>query len=477
MAMFQDDFWEENTDPEGREDLLRAYENIKSGQASRHLEEEDFEYIIDFFLHSNKETEALQACDIALIYYPYSTSMLIVKAEVLFQAQRYGQALHSLDAADKLSGNLLESVLLRSDIYLAQYKFDAAAALLNERIPFFEGAEKTELMLELSDVYDENEDYEAVFNTLESILQYAPENEEALHKISFWADITGCQERSVLLHQQIVNQKPYNALAWFNLGAALQGLKRYEEAIDAYEFCVAIDEKFEAAYRNMADAYIKLNWFEKAIESLEKNLELGKPEDVIYEAMGHCFERQKDFSRARHFYREAIRLNPADDLVFFRIGETYMKEGNWEKAANSYSSALSLNRNNAACLQALGNCLLEMDAPIEALTCFLNAIQLKPNNLSNWTALLRGLYRNECYQEMIQDIAAAKETIGDKPDLNYFAALASFALGKSKEAFLHLEKGLTQSPQKVRIIMDLEPDLLQRKKVITLISKYKRQKK
>lgn len=475
--MFQDDFWEGHSDPEEQEELLHAYENIKNGQPTRHLEEDDFEYIIDFFLHSNKEAEALQACDIALIYYPYSTSMHLVKAEVLFQAQRYGQALHSLDVADKLSGNLLESVLLRSDIYLAQFKFDAAADLLKERIPFFDSTEKTELMLELSDVYDENEDYEAVFDTLETILQYAPENEEALHKISFWADITGFQERSVRLHQQIVDRKPYNALAWFNLGAALQGLKKYEEAIDAYEYCIAIDEKFEAAYRNMADAYIKLNWFEKAIESLEKNLELGKPEDVIYEAMGHCFERQKDFSRARHFYREAIRLNPADDLVFFRIGETYMKEKNWEKAANSYSSALSLNRNNAACLQSLGNCLLEMNAPIEALTCFLNAIQLKPNNISNWSALLKGLYRTECYQEMLQDITAAKEALGDKPDFDFFAALALFAMGKSKEAVLHLEKGLVQSPQKVKIILDLEPELLQRKKVSSLISKYKRQKK
>src|SRR5690606_14810503 len=115
----------------------------------------------------------------------------------------------------------------------------------------------------------------------------------ALHKISFWADFSEMHDESILLHQTIIDNDPFNSLAWFNLGTAFQGKKEYKKAIDAYEYCVAIDDKFEYAYRNMADAYMRLNWYEKAIESLEKNLELGKPEDIIFEAIGHCFEKQK----------------------------------------------------------------------------------------------------------------------------------------------------------------------------------------
>lgn len=474
--MFNDDFWEEDSDPGTHAELLRAYEELKSGQSSRLLEEDDFEYLIDYFFQNNQETEALKVCELSQSYYPFSTSLLLMQAEVLFQAQRFGQAIQALDAVDKLSGNMMEAILLRSDIYLSQFKFEPAISLLNNKIPLFEGAEKIELLLELSDVYDEHEDYEAVFYTLEKILEIAPENEEALHKISFWADFSGLQAQSVAIHKKILERRPFNALAWFNLGTAYQGLKKYIDAIEAYEYCVAIDEKFETAYRNMADAYMRLNWFEKAIESLEKNLELGKPEDVIYEAMGHCFEKQKDFHKARHFYREALRLNPADDSVFYRIGETYSKEQQWEKAARSYSKALTLNKENVACLQGLGNCLLELGAGLEALTCFLNALSIKPNNKGNWVALLNALYRNECYEEMLQDIEAARDAVGDKADFDYFRALALFALGKSKEALLSLEEGLSQSPQKVRLLLNLWPELLQRKVVSNLIAKYKRKK-
>lgn len=474
--MFNDDSWDDGDDSGSIEDLLRDYELIKNGNKSRFLDEEDYEYIIEYFFQNNNEAEAVAACELAQSYYPYSTAILLSKAEILFQAQKYGQALHALDMLDNLDQDNVEAVLLRSDIYLAQYKYDQAALLLEEKSTRFEGRDKIELMLELSDVYDECEDFEAVFNILKKILELDYQNEEALHKISFWADFADMQQESVDLHTRIIDEDPYNALAWFNLGAALQGLKKHEEAIDAYEYCVAIDEKFEFAYRNMADAYMRLHWYDKAIESLEKNLELGKPEDVIFEAMGHCFEKQKNFDRARYYYRQAVQLNPADDGIFYRIGETYSREKQWEKAMKAYSVALNLNKDNAAYSLAIGNCLMELEAYHEALVCFINAVRLKPGNKSNWMALVKGLYKSGDFEEALNQVLLAKETLGNKPDLAYYHAGILFALGKSKEALLHLEAALAEAPARMKLLTEIDPDVLQRKAVAELVARSKRKK-
>lgn len=473
--MFNDDSWDEE-DSGSIEDLLRDYELIKNGNKSRFLDEEDYEYIIEYFFQNNNEVEAIAACEIAQTYYPYSTAILFSKAEILFQAQKYGQALHTLDMLDDLDPQHVEAVLLRSDIYLAQLKFDQAAVLLEGKKEQFSGREKIELMLELSDVYDECEDFEAVFEVLKKILELDYRNEEALHKISFWADFADMQEESAALHARIIEEDPYNALAWFNLGAAYQGLKKHEEAIDAYEFCVAIDEKFEFAYRNMADSYMKLHWYDRAIESLQKNLELGKPEDVIFEAMGHCFEKQKNFDRARYYYRQAVQLNPSDDGIFYRIGETYSREKQWEKAMKAYSVALNLNKENAAYSLAIGNCLMELEAYQEALVCFINAVRLKPNNKSYWLALVKGLYKGEEYEEALTQIALARETVGDKPDFDFYQAAALFALGKSKEALLYLEEGMAEAPSKLKLLTEVSPEVLQRKAVADLVARSKRKK-
>lgn len=473
--MFNDDSWDEEEDG-SIEDLIRMYERIKSGQQSKFLDEEEYEFIIEYYFQNNNEAEAIAACELAMSYYPYSASILLSKAEILFQAQKYGQAIQALDTLDTVEDKNLDAVLLRADIYLAQLKHDQAALLLEEKSLLFEGKEKIEIMLELSDVYDECEDFEAVFNILRQILEIDYRNEEALHKISFWADFAEMHQQSVELHTKIIDNDPYNALAWFNLGAALQGQKKHLEAIEAYEYCVAIDEKFEFAYRNMADAYMRLHWYDKAIESLQKNLELGKPEDVIFEAIGHCFEKQKNFDRARFYYRQAIQLNPADDSIFYRIGETYSREKQWEKAMKAYSVALNLNNENANYCLAIGNCLLELEGYNEALVCFVNAVRLKPNNKSNWAALIKCLYLTKDYAEGLAQIDLAEKTIGSKADFDYYHAGILFAQGKSKEALIYLEDALVEAPSKLKLLIEINPEILQRKSVADLVARYKRKK-
>lgn len=473
--MFNDDYLDDDWD--SMDELLQRYDEVKRGVADNIMEEEDFERVIEYYFQDNNEEQALLACDIARTYYPFSGNVLLLRAEILAQSQKYGQALKSLDEMEQYDSASLEAVLLRSDILLSQFKYDQAVLLLEQRSDEFEGKEKIELLLELSDVYDECEQFDAVFDTLKRIIRIDRRNEEALQKVCFWAEVTQRLEESVTLHTELTEADPYNALAWFNLGAAYQGMKLYEKAIDAYEFCVAIDEKFEFAYRNMADAYMRLKWYEKALEVLETHLEIANPEDVIFEAMGYCWEKQKDFPRARHYYRKASQLSPEDDSIFFKIGETYAREQQWEKAVKSYSVALHLNKENAAYCVAIGNCLMEMDVKNEALVCYLNAVRLKPGNKTTWVALIRGLSIAGYYDEALTQIEVAREHCGDKPDFRYFQAAALFEMGKTKEALLHLETALKAAPHRIRVFTSLNPEFLRRTPVAELIAKYKNRKK
>jgi len=473
--MFDDDFNDEEWG--SMDETLQRYEEVKKGESTRILDEEEFERVIEYYFQESNEEQALLACDIARTYYPFSASVLLLRAEILTQAQKYGQALKALDEMEQYDSNNIDAVLLRSDILLAQFKYDQAALWLEQRSKEFEGKEKTEVLLELSDVYDESEEFDAVFDTLKRVIAIDKRNEEALQKICFWSEFTGRLEESVTLHTQLTDDDPFNALGWFNLGAAYQGLKLYEKCIDAYEYCIAIDEKFEFAYRNMADAYMRLKWYERALEVLEKHIEIAKPEDVIFEAMGYCWEKRKDFARARQFYRQASQLNPQDDGIFYKIGETYAREKQWEKAVKSYSVALHLDKDNASYCMAIGNCLMEMDVKSEALVCYLNAVRLKPGNKTTWVALIRGLYLTHYYDEAITQIAVAREHCGDKADFHYYHAAALFELGKAKEASLHLEKALKLMPSKSKIFTELNPEYLLRSSVTELIAKYKKPKK
>ena len=146
--MFDD---EDFIEGEGKslEQLLQDYMAIKNGQSRISLDEDDFEEIIDYFIFNTKEMEGLEACEIALGYFPFSSSILQFKAEILAQLQRYGQALQVLDDLDRLDQKNVSAVLLRADIYLNQLKYKQAADCLENNIAHFGKKDQIELLMEL----------------------------------------------------------------------------------------------------------------------------------------------------------------------------------------------------------------------------------------------------------------------------------------------------------------------------------------
>src|ERR1044071_4316108 len=353
-------------------ELLKQYDNLKTGRSHKFLDEVAFEKIVEFYDEKEDLQKALEAAELGSEQYPFSSSLLIKKADILLSLRRYQDALRILEQAELFDGGDINLYILKTDVLLALDEQEKAVALLEKALDSFEGEEKIELLFELADVYDDYEEFDKVFDCLKLVLEQEPTNDEALYKICFWTDFTGRNEESIKLHQKIIDEHPYNELAWFNLGAAYQGLKLYEKAIDAYEYALVIDEKFDYAYRNIGDAYIRLRKYKEAIEALEKVLEVSKPEEVIYEAIGHCYDRLHNYAQARFHYRKASHLNPEDSKLLYKIACTYYNEGLWNNAARQLETALKIHRMQYEYNLLMGECKLQMGLLKEAVQFFSN---------------------------------------------------------------------------------------------------------
>ncbi len=463
-------------DREELKELLQLYSNLKNGKSNSYIEEEGFERIVDYYDEKEQFTDALEAVNTAIGQFPYSGSLLIKKADLLISLRKYKEALQILDQAELFDSNDISLYILKTDAFLALDQQEKAAALLEEAIGVFEGDEKLDLLFELADVYDDYENFEKVFDCLTLILQLDPCNEEALYKICFWTDFTGRNEESIKLHQQILDEFPFNELAWFNLGAAYQGLKLYEKGIDAYQYAVAIDEKFDFAYRNMGDAYMKLRKFRDAIEVLEKVLELAMPEAVIYEAIGHCHDKLKNYAQARFNYKKASHLNPEDSQLHHKIASTYMNEANWNNAVKVLEVALKIHRMQPDYNLSMGRCHMELGHVDEAITYFGNVVRVRPKSAAGWIELLKCLYKSGLFEEGLEYANFAIEQMDTKPVFIFYKSLFLSACGRSKEAILWLEQGMSMNPRLIKHIIEINPSMLQQQPVIETIARFKKKK-
>ncbi|HPG11220.1 MAG TPA: tetratricopeptide repeat protein [Chitinophagaceae bacterium] len=457
-------------------ELLIQYDNLVKGLSYSFIEEDSFEKIIDHFQENENLAKAMEAASFGCNQYPYSCPLLVKKADILLSSRKYQEALDILEQCILLDGHDINIYILKTEAYLALDQQENAVNLLEESLSLFEGEERIELLFELSDVYDDYEDFDKVFDCLKLILTEEPNNEEALYKICFWTDFTGRNEESIRLHKHIIDDYPYNELAWFNLAAAYQGLKLYEKAIDAYQYAIAIDDKFDYAYRNMGDAYIRLRKYKEAIEVLQKVNELAKPEDVILEAIGHCYDRMKKFGQARLYYRKASHMRPDDSKLYYKIACTYFSEQQWSGCLKQLELALRIHPKQVEYNLLAGECKVYLGKYKEALQLFDTVVRSRPRNASGWEALIRCYFKAELFEEAAEQAQVALKFTGNKPLFVYYYAASLFGCGKAKEAIIQLEKALELSPKKLKQFIDLIPSVLQNQKVVDLLARFKRNK-
>lgn len=472
-------FMTENPSDQGKDELkelIQQYKNLKAGKNHSYFDEDAFERIIDYYDESENIHHALEAADLAIEQYPYSSLLKLKKADLLIVTRRYYDALDYLQHAELLDSLNINLYILKTDVYLALDQQEKAVELLENALALFEGEERIELLFELADVYDDYEKFNKVFDCFYLILQQDPVNEEALYKICFWADFTKRNEESITLHTGIIDEHPYSELAWFNLGAAYQALKLFEKAIDSYKYAITIDEKFDYAYRNMGDAYIRLRKYKDAIEVLSQVLELSHPEDVIYEAIGHCYDKLKNYGYARFYYRKASHLNPEDSKLFYKLACTYIHEQKWVQAVKHLESALQLHRLQPEYNLAMGECKMQLKSVKEAIQYFTQVVRIKPKSTAGWEALVRCLYEASHYEQALQQVLAAIKITEGKMLFIYYLSAVYFALGKSKEGLHQLHNAICTAPKTLKRFIALNPSILQNQQVVDLIAGLKRKR-
>jgi len=104
-------------------------------------------------------------------------------------------------------------------------------------------------------------------------------------------------------------------------------------------------------------------------------------------------------------------------------------------------------------------------------------VRSRPRNVAGWDALIRCLYKAGFYEEAIEQIRAALKLTEGKPLFLFYYSAVCFAMGKSKEGLLQLEKAMHQAPRLLKKFVELNPSILQNQQVVDMIARFRKSKK
>ncbi|NBB89275.1 MAG: tetratricopeptide repeat protein, partial [Bacteroidetes bacterium] len=213
--------------------LVTEFEEKVEGQYFHLFDEHQLLDIISFYEDEKMIHKAIEAVDLALSQYKYRFYFYLLKIRLLLKAGDYTGALETVYKAERLSPYEFDLLLKKSRVFYNLKEFARSLEVLDLlRAHHPMRSDEADIYIMEAYIYEALKDYDSMFDVLRDALIDNPLRADALEKIWMAVEFSKRYEDSVEFHERLIDQEPYNAHAWYNLGHAHSCLNNYELAID-----------------------------------------------------------------------------------------------------------------------------------------------------------------------------------------------------------------------------------------------------
>lgn len=451
---------------------LSKFESMLKTNKILFFDSEEFEDIILHYLDMGKSSLAKKALKLALEQHPKSTGLKLVQVEMLIYDDK-------LDVAEKLLNELFAIEPTNEEIYIQK------ANIYSKRDLHEKAVEQLQIALTLT------EDYADVYNLIgmeylfmdnlemakENFIKCLEEDTEdqgALYNVVYCFEFLDQNEEAIEYLNGYIDRNPYSEIAWHQVGRLYYGLKKYEEALRAFDYATLIDDEFLGAFMEKAKSLERLKRYEDAIESYKRTIELDDPTPYALLRIGKSYEKLGKKALALKYYNKTVHEDPLLDKGWIAITDYYVRQKNYQKALYYVNKALSIDNQNRLYWKRYASISKEMNLFDEAELGYRKAVELGDFQLDTWLFWVDILQYQIEFNTAIQTLLQASEYFPEEFEVEYRLAGLYYMLGEKEKGKFHLSNGLRLNSKNRTILKELFPIVWARKVVQNFINKHKK---
>jgi tetratricopeptide (TPR) repeat protein len=242
-------------------------------------------------------------------------------------------------------------------------------------------------------------DFEGVSQLCSRIFHQETNQPGALYLLGTIDLQIGEYKQAVTRFREVLKACPEWAMAYNNLGNALQSIGVFDKAIDNYSQSLSLNSENAEVYNNLGNVYQRTGDYPVILSNLGAAFQAcGKLEEavVIYEKainqmpqnykahnnLGTVLEDLRRFEEAEKSYRKSLAINPEYIEAYINLGNTLHALSRSEEAVSMYHKALDKAPDSFRAEHNLA-VLYERNNDLErALTHTLKALDIKPDYYS-----------------------------------------------------------------------------------------------
>jgi len=274
----------------------------------------------NLYYYQGKYNEAIELFNKILQNYPNNLDALKNRAWSLLMAGREEEVDTSLEKIKDISTEDAEVLSIRSQASLN--RGDSINSLrLSTRALKLDPEYQHAIYLKGIALVNLSRDKEAI-PLLEKVKDEYPDDLALKERLAVAYKSVGRMKDSEKMYEQIVKTaKPANTQEWVSVGLALDGLKKYEEAVEAYDNALELDPTYFYALYDKGLALHSLNRYEEALRVCDEALKINPQDENCLLEKGDILFILKRYKEAHKVYKEVLKINSKNQEARSRIEE------------------------------------------------------------------------------------------------------------------------------------------------------------
>ncbi|HTZ30926.1 MAG TPA: protein kinase [Methylomirabilota bacterium] len=175
------------------------------------------------------------------------------------------------------------------------------------------------------------------------------------------------------------------------LGNLDLGTGNYPDAAREFSFVLQNEPTNDAAYKGLADAYVRMDQLADAESTYKRAVSLRPHYWATYNWLGVFYYNQARFPEASAMFRQVVALAPDNPRGFYNLSASLTDEGKYDEAASAAQRSLAIEPSDYGYTN-LGNAYFFQRRYDETIRAYEHATQLAPNDPLVWWNLGDGYY-------------------------------------------------------------------------------------
>lgn len=449
---------------------LSKFESMLKTNKVLFFDSEEFEEIILHYLDMGKASLAKKALKLALEQHPKSTGLKLVQVEMLIFEDK-------LDVAEKLLNELYaiephneEIYIQKASIYSKKDQHEKAVEILKTALQYTDDFADVYNLIGMEYLFMDS--LELAKENFIKCLEEDTEDQAALYNVVYCFEFLDQNEEAITYLHQYIDSNPYSEIAWHQIGRLSYGLKKYPEALRAFEFATYIDDEFLGAFMEKAKTLERLKRYEEAIESYNRTIELDDPTSYALLRIGKCHEKLGNDVLALKFFNKTVHEDPLLDKGWIAITDFYVRQKNFQKALYYVNKALSIDNENRFYWKRFATINKELSLFEEAEFGYRKAVEHGDYMLDTWLFWVDILQFLGEFESAIQTLLQASEYFPEEYEIEYRLAGLYLMLQETAKGKFHLSNGLRLNFKNRMLLEHLFPNVWDMKLVQKAIEKH-----